>query len=255
MQLENKVAIVTGAATGIGQAIACAFAREGAAVAIDYVGSGSDAQAMVDQIKRDGGRAVAISADISQPDQVSTLVSSTVDAFGRLDIMVNNAGIEKDMPFLETPVDLWNKIIAVDLTGAFLCSQAAAKQMVKQGQGGRIINISSVHEDLPKPTGVPYCAAKGGMRMMMRTMCVELAPYGITVNNVGPGAIDTPLDAPLKADPAKMKELLDEIPLHRMGQPDEVADLAIYLASDRSAYITGSSYFIDGGLMRFSKNL
>jgi glucose 1-dehydrogenase len=159
------------------------------------------------------------------------------------------------MPFLETPVDLWNKIIAVDLTGAFLCSQAAAKQMVKQGQGGRIINISSVHEDLPKPTGVPYCAAKGGMRMMMRTMCVELAPYGITVNNVGPGAIDTPLDAPLKADPAKMKELLDEIPLHRMGQPDEVAVLAIYLASDRSAYITGSSYFIDGGLMRFSKNL
>jgi glucose 1-dehydrogenase len=183
------------------------------------------------------------------------MVQATVDAFGRLDIMVNNAGIEKDMPFLDTPLDVWNKIIAVDLTSAFICSQEAARQMVKQGDGGRIINISSVHEDLPKPTGVPYCAAKGGMRMMMRTMCLELAPHKITVNNIGPGAIDTPLDAPLKANSKLYQELLDEIPLGRMGQPDEVADLAIYLASDQSAYITGASLFIDGGLMRFAKSL
>jgi glucose 1-dehydrogenase len=192
---------------------------------------------------------------VSRPEQVRNLVSATIEAFGHLDIMVNNAGVEKDMPFLDTPIELWNKIIAIDLTGAFLCSQEAARQMVKQGRGGRIINISSVHEDLPKPTGLPYCAAKGGMRMMMRTMCVELAPHQITVNNIGPGAIDTPLDAPLKANPALFQELLDEIPLHRMGEPEEVAELAIYLASDRSAYVTGSTFFIDGGLLRYAKSL
>jgi glucose 1-dehydrogenase len=210
---------------------------------------------MVAQIERDGGRAIAVEADVSQQDQVRNLVAQTVQAFGRLDIMVNNAGIEKDMPFVDTPLEVWNKIIAVDLTGAFLCSQEAAKQMIKQGGPGRIINISSVHEDLPKPGGVPYCAAKGGMRMMMRTMCLELAPQGITVNDIGPGAIDTPLDAPLKANPELYKELLDEIPLHRMGQPDEVAEMAIYLASDASSYVTGSTFFIDGGLMRYTKGL
>jgi glucose 1-dehydrogenase len=256
MRLQNKAAIVTGSATGIGQAIACGYAREGAAVTIDYVGGGKDsAQAMVAQIERDGGRAIAVEADVSQQDQVRNLVAQTVQAFGRLDIMVNNAGIEKDMPFVDTPLEVWNKIIAVDLTGAFLCSQEAAKQMIKQGGPGRIINISSVHEDLPKPGGVPYCAAKGGMRMMMRTMCLELAPQGITVNDIGPGAIDTPLDAPLKANPELYKELLDEIPLHRMGQPDEVAEMAIYLASDASSYVTGSTFFIDGGLMRYTKGL
>jgi glucose 1-dehydrogenase len=210
---------------------------------------------MVEQITRDGGKAVAIGADVASQSDVQRLVAETVSAFGRLDIMVNNAGIEHDEPFLETPLETWNKIIAVDLTGAFICSQEAAKQMVKQGQGGRIINISSVHEELPKPTGVPYCAAKGGMKMMMRTMCVELAPYNITVNNIGPGAIDTPLDAPLKARPDLFQELLDEIPLHRMGQPDEVAEMAIYLASDAAAYVTGATLVIDGGLMRFAKSL
>jgi glucose 1-dehydrogenase len=256
MRLQNKVAVVTGSASGIGQAIACAFAREGAAVTIDYVGSGEEsARAMVGQIKRDGGRAIAVAADVADQAQVKDLMARTVEAFGRLDIMVNNAGIEHDMPFLDTPLEVWNKIIAVNLTGAFLCAQEAARQMVKQGEGGRIINISSVHEDLPKPTGVPYCSAKGGMRMMMRTMCVELAPHQITVNNIGPGAIDTPLDAPLKAQPKLYQELIDEIPLARMGKPEEVAELAIYLASDQSAYVTGSTIFIDGGLLRFAKSL
>ena len=256
MRLPDKVAIVTGSATGIGQAIACAFGREGAAVVVDYVGTGAEsANAMIEQIKRDGGRAIAVNADVSSQEQVRALVASAVESFGRLDIMVNNAGIERDMPFLDTPLELWNKIIAVDLTGAFLCSQEAAKQLVKQGSPGRIINISSVHEELPKPTGVPYCAAKGGLRMMMRTLCVELAPHQITVNNIGPGAIDTPLDAPLKAKPELLNALLDEIPLHRMGQPEEVAELAVYLASDQSAYVTGSTFFIDGGLLRQSLSL
>ena len=188
-------------------------------------------------------------------DQVQHLVQQTVEKFGRLDIMVNNAGIEEKHPFLETPLDLWDKVIAVNLTGPWIGSQVAAQQMVKQGGGGRIINISSVHEDLPMPTNAPYCAAKGGLRMLMRTIAVELAPHGITVNNIGPGAVDTPMDAPLKEHPELMKQLLSEIPLGRMGKPEEVAELAVYLASDAAAYITGSTYFIDGGMLRQSGSL
>jgi len=256
MRLENKVAIVTGSASGIGQAIACAMAREGAAVTIDYVGKGAaDAETMVKQIASDGGRATAIGADISDQAQVQNLVAKTVEKFGGLDIMVCNAGIETKMPILDVPLDLWNKTVSVNLTGPFLCGQEAAKQMVKQGRGGRIVNISSVHEDMPMPTNTPYCATKGGLRMLMRSMSVELAEYGITVNNIGPGAIDTPMDAPLKAQPDKFQELLDHIPLHRMGKPDEIANLAVFLASDESAYVTGSTYFMDGGLLRWATSL
>lgn len=256
MRLQNKVAIITGSATGIGQAIACTMAREGASVTIDYVGnSRGDTNDMIAQIQRDGGKAIAVDADISQPDQVQTLIDKTVQEFGHLDILVNNAGIEKRVAFVDIPLDLWNKVLSVNLTGAFLCSQVSARQMIKQGNGGRIINISSVHEDLPMPTNVPYCASKGGMRMMMRTMCLELAPHQITVNDIGPGAVDTPMDADLKANTKLYNELLDEIPLHRMAQPKEVAHLAVFLASDEAAYITGSTYFIDGGLMRFAKSL
>jgi glucose 1-dehydrogenase len=209
----------------------------------------------VDELKQHGERALVVEADISNPEGVQALIGQTVQEFGRLDIFVNNAGIEKKVPFLEVPLDLWDKVIAVNLTGPFLCAQAAGQQMVKQGGGGRIINVSSVHEDLPMPTNVPYCAAKGGLRMLMRTICVELAPHKITVNNIGPGAIDTPMDAPLKAHPEEMKALLAEIPLGRMGQPDEVGKLAVYLASDDAAYVTGSTFFIDGGMLRQSGSL
>lgn len=256
MRLQNKVAIVTGSATGIGKGIAQCFARQGAAVTINYIRSQHDTAAeVVNEITQSGGQAMAVEADVTRQDQVGNLVMQTVQAFGHLDIMVNNAGIEKEMPFVDIPLDLWEKIIAVNLTGPFLCAQVAARQMIKQGSPGRIINISSVHEDLPMPTNAPYCTSKGGLRMLMRTICVELAPHKITVNNIGPGAIDTPMDAPLKEHPKLMNELLNEIPLHRMGQPDEVGELAVYLASDESAYVTGSTYFIDGGLMRYSKSL
>ncbi len=255
MRLQNKVAIVTGSATGIGKAIAIKMAGEGAAVVIDYVGKPDNAGLVVQQIESNGGKALAVDADVSKMDQVQHLVQQSVEKFGRLDIMVNNAGIEEKHPFLETSLDLWNKVIAVNLTGPWIGSQVAAQQMVKQGGGGRIINISSVHEDMPMPTNAPYCAAKGGLRMLMRTIAVELAEHKITVNNIGPGAIDTPMDAPLKEHPEMMKQLLSEIPLGRMGQPDEVAELAIYLASEAAAYVTGSTYFIDGGMLRQSGSL
>jgi len=251
MRLQDKVAIITGAATGIGLAIAQVMAREGAAVVIDCIeGQQDEADKRVRGIGQDGGRAIAVQADVATQQGVQNLVDQAVRRFGRLDILVNNAGIEQEHPFLETPLEVWTNVIAVDLTGPWLGSQIAARQMVKQGEGGRIITISSVHEDLPMQTNAPYCAAKGGLRMLMRTIAVELAPHKITVNNIGPGAIDTPLDKSTKEDTQKYKELLAEIPLGRMGQPEEVAELAVYLASDAAAYVTGSTFFIDGGMLR-----
>jgi glucose 1-dehydrogenase len=255
MQLENKVAVVTGASSGIGKAIALTFAEEGAAVTVDYRSHPDEAKGVVEQIAGAGGRALAVQADISELEDVEGLVQKTVEEFGRLDIMVNNAGIENKMSFLETPLEVWNKAIVVNLTGPWLCCQEAARQLVVQGGSGRIINVSSVHEERPMPTNAPYCAAKGGLRMLMRTIAVELAPYGITVNNIAPGAIDTPMDAPLKEHPCQMKELLSEIPVGRIGKPEEVAALAVYLASDASAYVTGSTFFIDGGMMHQAGSL
>lgn len=255
MRLKEKVAIVTGAATGIGQAISTAFINEGAAVVVDYVGKAETAAETLQKIKAIGGRGIAVEADVSDAAQVQNLIERAVSAFGRLDILVNNAGIEFKRPFLDFPLDLWQKIIAVDLTGPWLCAQAAARQMVKQGGGGRIINISSVHEDLPMPTNAAYCAAKGGLRMLMRTIAVELAPHQITVNNIGPGAIFTPIDKDVEADVNLEKKLMAEIPLGRWGRPDEVAGLAVYLASDAAAYVTGSTHFIDGGMLRNSGSL
>jgi glucose 1-dehydrogenase len=241
---------VTGAATGIGQAIAVAFANEGTSVVVDYVGDVAPAARTLERIQAAGGHGHCVKADVSDPAQVRSLVEHAVAKFGRLDILVNNAGIEFKHPFLEFPLELWQKVIEVDLTGPWLCAQAAAQQMVKQGGGGRIINISSVHEDLPMPTNAPYCAAKGGLRMLMRTIAVELAPHQITVNNIGPGAIYTPIDKQIEIDSTMEKELLGEIPLGRWGRPEEVAELAVYLASDAAAYITGSTHFIDGGMLR-----
>ena len=255
MNLENKVCIITGAATGIGKAIATKFVKEGAAVVIDYVGNSSHADELTSALKTIGGRVVAIAADVSDAKQVAMLVEETVKAFGRLDVLVNNAGIEKKMPFVDTPEEEWDTVIAVNLTGPFLCSQRAAKQMIAQGDGGRIINVSSVHEDLPMPTNSPYCAAKGGLRMLMRTIAVELAPHKILVNNVAPGAVDTPMDASLKADPKEMNQLLAEIPLDRMGKPEEIAAMCAFLASNEASYSTGSTFFVDGGLMRHGGSL
>lgn len=249
MILKDKVAVVTGAASGIGQAIAIAFAAEGASVVVDYVGEHSTEEETIGRITEAGGKAIAVKADISQPADVKDLLDRTVAAYGKLDILVNNAGIEKKIPFVEYPLEVWAKIVAVNLTGSFLCAQAAAKQMIGQNSGGRIINISSIHEDIPMPGNAPYCATKGGLRMLMRTIAVELAPHGITVNNIGPGAIYTPIDKDVESNPKLNEQILSEIPLHRWGKPEEVASLAVYLASEAASYITGSTHFIDGGMM------
>jgi glucose 1-dehydrogenase len=255
MRLADKVAVVTGGDSGIGKAIALAMAREGARVMIDYFGDVAPASALVEQIENFGGNAAAFAADVSKPDEVEALLAQTVKHFGGVDILVNNAGIEHRTPFLETPFDLYRKVIEINLTGVWLCSQAAAQQMVKQKRGGRIVNISSVHEDLTMPTNASYCASKGGVRMLMRTIAVELAPHGITVNDVCPGAVDTPMDAALKKDKRKYDALLSEIPMRRMAKPEEIAALCTFLASEDAAYITASSYVIDGGMMQKSGSL
>jgi glucose 1-dehydrogenase len=183
---------------------------------------------------------------------VQNLIESTVKEFGRLDIVVNNAGIEKKSAFVDYPLEELQKILAVNLIGPFLMAQWGARQMIRQGQGGRIINISSVHEDLPMPMNAAYCASKGGLRMLARTIAVELAKDKITVNNIGPGAVYTPIDADIEEKPEVEKLLMAEIPLNRWGTPEEIAGLAVYLASDEAGYVTGSTFFIDGGMLRQS---
>jgi glucose 1-dehydrogenase len=255
LRLRDKVAIVTGSSSGIGEAIAKVFAREGASVVIDYQGNPRRARDVVESIESRGGRAIAVGADVAKEQDVEKLVDAAMSEFGHLDILVNNAGIEHQMPFLETPLDVWRRVIDTNLTGVWICSQLAARQMAKAKRGGRIINISSVHEDITMPSNAPYCASKGGMKMLMRTIAVELAPLNITVNNVCPGAIDTPIQDELKKDRHKVDELLSEIPLRRMGDPEEVAGLCLFLASDEGSYVTGASYLIDGGMTKQSGGL
>lgn len=251
-RLRGKTALVTGGDTGIGKSICLHMAHEGANVVIDYHGDAARAQAFVREVEAFGGAARAVQGDISAEADVEELIRGAVEQFGKLDIAVNNAAIEEQHPFIEMPFGVYQKTVAVNLTGTWIVTQAAVKQMVSQQSGGRIINISSVHEEIPMPTNAAYCATKGALRMLARTLCVELAQYGITVNNICPGAIDTPLDRPVKRDPEKLKALLDEIPLRRLGTPDEVAAMAVYLASDDAAYVTGASLFIDGGMSKQS---
>jgi glucose 1-dehydrogenase len=222
---------------------------------IDYHGERAPARALVKEIAAFGGSACDIGADVSKPEGMQTLVAGAVQRYGRIDIMVNNAGIEEQHPFLEMPLEVYEKTIAVNLTGTWLGCQIAAQQMVKQQRGGRIINISSIHEDVTMPTNAAYCASKGAIRMLTRTIAVELAQYGITVNDVCPGAIRTPIDASIEQDPEKMKALLSEIPMRRMGRPEEVAQMCVYLASEDAAYVTGASFVIDGGMSKQSGSL
>ncbi len=250
MKLKGKVALVTGASSGIGKAIALELGRQGANVAVNYHTEADAANAVVGEIKSYGLQSVAIKADVSKSDDIRQMIQKTVEQLGKIDVLVNNAGIEEKAPFLDKPESELDLVLSVDLKGPFLCSQAAGREMVKRGKGGTIINISSVHEDLAFPGYAAYCAAKGGLRMLCRDLALELAPYHINVVNVAPGAIATPINRRTLEDPQKRAKLIAEIPLRRIGTPEEVAKLVAYLASDDASYITGTTIVIDGGLMR-----
>lgn len=251
MDLNGKVAIVTGAGSGIGHAIAQRFAAAGASVCINYLGYEDDAKSLVQSLPKSMG----FKADVSKAAEVQAMVDATIKELGSVDVLVNNAGVERSMPFLDVDEATWDLMLDVDLKGAFLCAQACARAMRDAGKGGSIVNISSIHEDVPFPGYTPYCAAKGGLRMMMRNAALELAEHRIRVNNVAPGAIATPINAKTLNDPAKVATLQRIIPLQRMGQPEEVAEVALFLASDASSYVTGSTYYVDGGMVRYSEPL
>jgi glucose 1-dehydrogenase len=255
MALTGKVAIVTGGSLGIGAGIVRRLAREGAAVALDYHTHSGDADAIADELKAQGAKVLVVQADVSQVASVQNLVAQTVTAFGRLDILVNNAGIEEPTPFLDVTEASFDRQIAVDLKGAYFAAQAAARQMHNQGGGGCIINISSVHEELPMVGNAVYCAAKGGLRMLTRTLATELAKDGIRIVNIGPGAVATPINAATLNDPQRKQALLAEIPLGRIGEPTDIANLVAWLASDEASYITGTTIFVDGGLMVYAGSL
>jgi glucose 1-dehydrogenase len=252
--LAGKVALVTGAGSGIGYSIAQCFAAAGASVSINYFGHGDEAQALAQQLTQSGTKAAALEADVSDAKAVTALVAQVVETFGRLVVLVINAGIEKAVPLLDLVEQYWDRTLEVDLKGRFLCLQAAGRQMKANG-GGSIVNISSIHEDFPFPGYSAYAAAKGGLRMLMRNASLELAPFRIRVNNIAPGAIATPINAATLADPAKVARLRQLVPLQRMGEPQEVAEVALFLASDRSSYVTGSTYYVDGGIVRHSQPL
>jgi glucose 1-dehydrogenase len=249
--MRKKVAIVTGSSKGIGKAIAFAFAKskEYSAVVINSR-KVEEAQQVSKEIKRLGCNSIAIEADVSNERDCTRLVRETVKRFGRIDVLVNNAGIQEDLPLTEINLEEWYKIIGVDLTGPFICSREAVKHMKIQRnpKGGCIINISSVHQAIPKPHYVPYATSKAGIEMMTKTMALELAKDNIRANIVAPGAIDTDMNIDLRENKAELESVLKRIPLGRVANADEVANVVEFLASDKASYVTGASYFVDGGM-------
>ncbi|WP_407293039.1 SDR family NAD(P)-dependent oxidoreductase [Stutzerimonas zhaodongensis] len=249
MKLQNKVALVTGSSQGIGRGIAVRLAQEGADLIINGRHDDDEARTTLDQVRAEGRRACFIAADVGQVAECQRLVEESIDKMGRLDILVNNAGVQRHSPFLEASEADYNLVLKVNLQGPFFLSQAFARHVRDTGRGGRIINNSSVHEDLPFPNFTGYCLSKGGMKMLMRNLAIELAPLGITVNNVAPGAIETPINQSLMNQPEKLAGLLQNIPAKRLGQPRDVAGAVAFLASDDADYITGTTLTIDGGLL------
>jgi glucose 1-dehydrogenase len=249
-RLTGKVAVVTGSGSGIGQAIAERLAADGATVVVDYVVEPQEAQATVDKITATGGKAIMLQADVTNLAQTAKLIDDIWQQLGCCDILVNNAGVEKSADFTDVTEADFDFVLNVNLKGAFFLTQAFVRRLKAAAKPGRVINISSVHEDMVFPHFSTYCASKGAMRMLMRDLAVELGPLGITVNNIAPGAINTPINKSLLADKPKLNALLANIPLGRLGEPGEVAGVAAFLASEDGAYVTGSTYFIDGGLIR-----
>jgi glucose 1-dehydrogenase len=255
MSLQSKVAIVTGGNSGIGQAIVLELARLGANVVIDYVAHPEATEALERQVATLGGRSIGVEADASRLADLQMLVDKGVSAFGRVDILVNNAGVETRTSTLDTTEDQYDRVMAINLKSAFFCTQIAARQMIKQGNGGRIINISSVHEDWPMPGNTPYCLSKGGMRMLTRTAGIELARHNILVVGVGPGAVATPINLATMHDPAKLAQLNAAIPLGRMAGPEEIAKVVGFVAGEGASYLAATTIFADGGIMHNSVGL
>lgn len=248
--LKGKVAVVTGAGSGIGQGIAKRLGCEGAKVVVDYVGNPEGAEETERAIQQVGGEGMIVRADVTDPKDLNCLINTAWDKFGSADILVNNAGIEKKSEFWDTPEEDYDKVMDVNLRAPFFLTQAFVRRLRDANKQGCIVNISSVHEDMVFPGFASYCCAKGGMRMFMRDLAVELGPLGIRINNVAPGAISTPINKTLLADKPKLEALLRNIPLGRMGQVDDVAGIVAFLCSDDAAYVTGSTFVVDGGLMR-----
>ena len=249
-RLQGKIAIVTGSGSGIGQAIAERFAKEGAQLVVDYRDHIDAANQTVAAVEAAGSRAILVHADVSKLPDTQKLVDEAYAQLGGCDILVNNAGIEKGSDFWDVSEADYDAVMSVNLKGAFFLSQAFVRRLREAKKPGRIINVSSVHEDMVFPHFDTYAASKGAIRMLMRNLAVELGPLGITVNNIAPGAISTPINTRMMADKPELDALLNNIPLGRLGSADEVAGLATYLASDEAGYVTGSTYVIDGGLMR-----
>ncbi len=257
-KLEGQVALVTGATSGIGLEIALALANAGAAVVVNYHADREKGEAVVRQIEERGGNAVTVGADVSREEDVQEMFRTAVETFGTVDILVNNAGIQEDVPFVEMSLEQWQKVLAVNLTGSFLCSREAAREFCRRGvvsersrAAGKILFISSVHEVIPWAGRVNYAVSKGGLGQLMRSMARELAPEKIRVNSIAPGAIKTDINREAWEDPGAAAELCKKIPYGRIGETEDVARAAVWLLSDEADYVTGATLFIDGGMLLY----
>jgi len=247
-RLEGKTAAITGGDQGIGRAIVEQLAQEGANVAFCYRSNAAGAEETVTAVSSLGRKAFAIQADVGNVADGRRFISEAAAQLGGLDILVNNAGLERRADFWDATEADFDTVINVNLKGVFFITQAFVRQRMQAKKGGKVINISSVHEELPFPHFTSYCASKGGVKMMTRNLSIELAPLGITINNIAPGAVETPINTKLLNDPAKLNALLANIPLKRLGKPQDVASLAAFLASSDADYVTGATFFVDGEL-------
>ena len=257
-KLKGQTVIVTGANSGIGEGVAKAMGNEGANVVVNYISRPEDAEAVVKYIKGNGGDAISFKCDVSKEEEVQGMFQQTINHFGTVDILVNNAGIQKDAAFVDMTLEQWQLVIDVNLTGLFLCAREAVKEFLKRGvvperskAAGKIICMSSVHQVIPWAGHVNYAASKGGIDLLMKSIAQELAPQKIRINSIGPGAIQTPINKEVWNDEKAREDLMTLIPYGRIGLPEDIGKVAVWLASDESDYITGTTIFADGGMLLY----